>query len=74
MVSSLMLFTCSSREIGLTYERFYIRMNVDGTPRDVPVSDWGDYIDEIRLLVDGDAKITITADDLVRACIGRRFG
>lgn len=52
--------------LGLTYERLYIYANVDGTPRDVPVSDWGDYIDEIRLLVDGDTKIQITAADLVK--------
>lgn len=52
--------------LGLTYERLYIRMNVDGTPRDVPAADWGTYIDEIRLMVDGDAKITIDAADLVK--------
>ena len=51
--------------LGLTYERLYIRANVDGTPRDVPAADWGNYIDEIRLLVDGDAKIQIDAADLV---------
>lgn len=52
--------------LGLTYERLYIRLNVDSTPRDVPVANWGDYIDEIRLLVNGDARITITAADLVK--------
>lgn len=51
--------------LGLTYERLYIRMNVDGTPRDVPAADWGSYIDEIRLLVDGDSRIQIDANDLV---------
>ena len=51
--------------LGLTYERLYIRMNVDGVPRDVPAADWGTYIDEIRLMVDGDSKIQIDAADLV---------
>lgn len=51
--------------LGLTYERLYMYANVDATPRDVPVAEWGTYIDEVRLLVDGDAKITITAADLV---------
>lgn len=55
-----------SLPLGLTYERFYISMNVDSTPRDVPVSAWGDYIDEIRLMVDGESKIQITAADLVK--------
>lgn len=52
--------------LGLTYERLYIEMNVDGSPQDVPVADWGSYIDEIRILVDGDTKIQITAADLVK--------
>lgn len=52
--------------LGLTYERIYIRMNVGGTPADVAAADWGDNIDEIRLMVDGEAKITITAADLVK--------
>lgn len=53
--------------LGLTYERFYIAANVnDGTNDvDVPVDNWGTYFDEIRLLVDGDAKIVIDAADLV---------
>jgi len=52
--------------LGLTYERLYIRANVDAIPRDVPATDWGTYIDEIRLMVNGDAKITITAADLAK--------
>jgi len=51
--------------IGLTYERFYIEMNVDATPRDVPVAEWGDYVGEIRLLVDGEVTYQIDAKDLV---------
>jgi hypothetical protein len=53
--------------LGLTYERLYIRANVDAAPkRDVPKADWGTYFDEIRLMVNGDARITITAADLVK--------
>lgn len=59
--------------LGLTYERLYIAMNVDSDPaRDVPVSDWGSYIEEIRLLVDGDVKVQITAADLVS--LNRYYG
>lgn len=53
--------------LGLTYERLYIRLNIqDGTAVDVAAADWGNYIDEIRLMVDGDSKIQITAADLVK--------
>lgn len=54
--------------LGLTYHRFYIRMNVDvsGTATDVAVADWGTYIDEIRLIVDGDVKWQMDAADLVK--------
>ncbi len=53
--------------LGLTYERLYIRLNIqDGTAVDVAAADWGTYIDEIRLMVDGDSKIQITAADLVK--------
>lgn len=51
--------------LGLTYERLYIFANVDATPRDLPIAEFGDYIDEIRVMVDGDTKIQITAADLV---------
>lgn len=52
---------------GLTYNRLMIEMNVnDGSNDvDVPIADWGDYLDELRLLVDGDAKIRVDASDLV---------
>lgn len=51
--------------LGPTYERLYIRMNVDTAPaRDVPASEWGDYIGEIRLMVNGDVRIEIEAKDL----------
>lgn len=53
--------------LGLTYERFYLRLNVDNAPaRDLPFSELGDYVEEIRLLVNGDAKITISGADLVK--------
>jgi hypothetical protein len=54
--------------LGLTYHGFNLRMNVDdnGTATDVPVDDWGLYVEEIRLIVDGDTKIQIDADDLVK--------
>lgn len=52
--------------LGLTYERLYIAANVNDGANDVdvPVADWGTYFGEIRLLVDGDAKIVIDAADL----------
>jgi len=52
--------------LGLTYERLYIKANVnDGVSNvDVPVADWGDYFGELRLMVDGDSKIQIDAGDL----------
>lgn len=52
--------------LGLTYERFYFRANVDGTPRDLPASEFGNYVTEVRLIVDGDAKITIAGADLYK--------
>jgi hypothetical protein len=52
--------------IGPTYHRLNIRMNVDAdTARDVPISEWGSYIGEIRLMVNGENKIEIDAADLV---------
>ncbi|MCE8508342.1 hypothetical protein KBY28_07745 [Ruegeria pomeroyi] len=52
--------------LGLTYERLYIYMNVDvaGTPTDVTHANWGNYLGEIRLMVDGDAKFTMNAADI----------
>ncbi|WP_417267548.1 major capsid protein P2 [Celeribacter baekdonensis] len=54
--------------LGLTYHMFNIRMNIDdgGTPTDVPADDWGLYLEEIRLIVNGDTRIQIDADDLVK--------
>lgn len=53
--------------LGLTYERLYIRLNVDvaTVATDVALADWGTYINEIRVMVDGDAKIELTATALV---------
>lgn len=53
--------------LGLTYERLLISMNVDvaTVATDVPVDDWGTYIDDIRLIVDGETRIQIKAADLV---------
>lgn len=60
--------------LGLTYERLYIAANVnDGTNDvDVPVADWGTYFGEVRLNVDGDAKIVIDAGDL--ASLNKYYG
>jgi hypothetical protein len=54
--------------LGLTYHSFNIRLNVDvaGTPTDVAPANWGTYLGEIRLIVDGDTKIQIEAADLVK--------
>ncbi|WP_321363546.1 major capsid protein P2 [uncultured Celeribacter sp.] len=51
--------------IGPTYHRLNVRMNVNVTPRDVEVANWGAYIGEIRLMVNGETKIEIDAADLV---------
>lgn len=52
--------------LGLTYERLNIVANVNDGSNDVavPIGDWGTYFGEMRLLVDGDAKIQIAAGDL----------
>ena len=53
---------------GLTYEALYIvgKADIDSAGvADIAVADWGDVIGEIRLMVNGDAKITIDAADLV---------
>ena len=52
--------------LGLTYERLYMEFTVDGNPRKLPIAEMGDYIDEVRLMVDGDTKIQIKASDLVK--------
>lgn len=55
--------------LGPTYHRLNIRMaatnDVDPVA-DVPVADWGLYIGEIRLMVNGDTRIEIDAADLVK--------
>lgn len=51
---------------GPTYHSLHIEMNVDGTPRDVPIASWGDYIDDIRVIVNGDIRIVWKASDLVK--------
>jgi len=51
--------------LGYTYNRLQIRMNAGAVPADVVEADWINNIGEIRLMKDGDAKITIDADDLV---------
>lgn len=50
--------------LGLTYERLYIRLDDNTGP--VDIANFGNFIDEIRLMVNGDARITITATDLVK--------
>lgn len=54
--------------LGLTYERFYIRCTADlgAGAVEVPAASWGSVIGEIRLMVNGDARITIDAADLVK--------
>lgn len=55
-----------SLPLGLTYERLELFVNVDGTPRDLPTSEFGDYFGEVRLLVDGRPKIRIDMADLTK--------
>ena len=50
--------------LGLTYERLMIDASASGVP--IAVADWANQIDEIRLMVNGDARITIDAGDLVK--------
>ena len=54
--------------LGLTYHRFYINCNWNnGTvDQDVPVADWGNVIEEVRLMVNGDARITMDAADIAK--------
>ncbi|QIE44462.1 hypothetical protein G5B38_02365 [Pseudohalocynthiibacter aestuariivivens] len=59
--------------LGATYEILYIYMNVDDSgATDVGHADWGDYLGEIKLMVDGDAKYTMDAADL--AAYAKRNG
>jgi len=57
--------------LGLTYERLYIVANVktnEAPPQDLNVlrDSWKFYFGEIRLVVDGDAKIRMDAGDISR--------
>lgn len=56
-----------SLPLGSTYHQLDLRLkaHVSGTPVDVAAADWGDFIDDIRLLVDGNSKIEATAEYLV---------
>lgn len=61
--------------LGLTYNTFFIRMKGaigGGAVADVAEADWGTFIDEIRLLVDGDSTYQISAADLVK--LNRFYG
>jgi hypothetical protein len=53
--------------LGLTYTRFMIRSvaAIGGTQVNLLPEHWGTVFDEIRLMVNGDAQITIDASDLV---------
>lgn len=55
--------------LGPTYHRFDLRLKAaasGGTAADVTAANWGNYIDDIRLIVDGDVRIEITAEQLVK--------
>lgn len=54
--------------LGLTYDRLYIRVNatVGGAAVDLTPAQWADHLGDIRLMVNGDARITIDAGDLVK--------
>ncbi len=50
--------------IGPTYHRLDLRLKasaLSGTAADVPAANWDDYIDDIRIVVNGDTKIEATA-------------
>lgn len=51
--------------IGYTYDGLVVRMNEGAVPADVAEADWGSKIDELRVMVNGDAKIQVSAADLV---------
>lgn len=52
---------------GLTYLTLMIRMRavINGTEQDIPNDKWGDYLGEIRLVVDGETTYTKDAADIV---------
>lgn len=60
--------------LGLTYERIYIHLEVDvgGTNTLVTHANWGSYLGELRLMVDGDAKFTMDAGDI--AAMNKFYG
>ena len=53
--------------IGLTYHRLYIVMEADlgAGPVPLPADEWENHVEEIRVMVNGDAQIIIDAKDLV---------
>lgn len=54
--------------VGWTYHQLMIYMEEGDTAANTPVAvaDWGSNINEIRVLINGDAKIRVTAADLVK--------
>lgn len=54
--------------IGLTYHQLIIRMVVvvNGSDVEVPVADWGNYLNDVRLIVDGENTFTMAAADIVK--------
>lgn len=53
--------------LGPTYDRIDIEMKTGtGEGTDVPVDKWGDYIDDIQLVVNGKTQIEISAADLIK--------
>jgi hypothetical protein len=57
-----------SLPLGLTYHSLFIRMNVQagGVATNVAAADWGTYLENIRVQVNGDTKINIKAVDLAK--------
>lgn len=52
--------------LGYTYHEIGIRMKAGAVQIDVAVADWVNNIDNIRVMVDGDPVIEITAENLVK--------
>lgn len=54
--------------LGPTYHRFDLRMNVQksGSEHLIGPDEWSDYVDDVRVIVDGDTKIEATADYLAK--------
>ncbi len=51
--------------IGWTYHQLLISMKSGGSNVRVPVASWGSNIDEVRVMINGDTKIKVSAEDLV---------